>query len=51
MGNLRVERNLKVDQLGCCRRAEGNECLNWGASNGEGEKMNCVSHAHESAET
>lgn len=52
MGSLRVERDLKVeDQLGCCCRAEGNECLNWGAGNGEGEKMSCVRHAHESAET
>lgn len=46
MGNFRVERDLKVeDQLGCCSRAEGNECLNWGDSNGDGKKRNSVRDA------
>lgn len=46
MGNFRVERDLKVeDQLVCCRRAEGNECLNWGYSNGDGKKRNNVRDA------
>lgn len=43
MGNFRVERDLKVeDQLGCCCRAEGNECLSWRDSNGGGKKRNSV---------
>lgn len=30
------------DQLGCCCRAEDNECLNWRDSNGGGKKRNSV---------
>lgn len=46
MENFRVDRDLKVRRsLGCYHRAEGNEYLNWGDSNGDGKKRDDVRNA------